>query len=79
MMLALHDNATGVSVCDSMILDLRFADDISFLADSDLNLQLLVDKVVRPVSGLDYKSAAPKLKFRLFLKDTSQVMRSMRM
>jgi len=40
--LALDDNQVGVCISGSVISNLRFADDISLLADSDLTL---VDKV----------------------------------
>jgi len=70
--LALDDNQVGVCISGSVISNLRFADDISLLADSDLDLQSLVDKVNKTSGRFGLQISTSKTELQVIGSDTTQ-------
>ena len=70
--LALDDNQVGVCIFGSVISNLRFADDISLLADSDLDLQSLVDKVNKTSGRFGLQISTSKTELQVIGSDTTQ-------
>jgi len=60
MALALEDNNSGAHISRICIPDLRFADDICLIAESDDDLQQLVDKVHTTSSRFGLEISAAK-------------------
>jgi len=71
MMLSLHDDPIVVLVCGLVTCDLRFADDISLLADCELDLQSQVDKFSRSSERCGLEISGTKSEVQVIGKDTS--------
>jgi len=73
MLLALDGSDAGVCVNGSTISNLRFADDISLLANSDMDLQQLVNKVDGVSSWFGLTVSSSKTEVQVVGRDVSQV------
>jgi len=62
-----------------VISDLRFADDISLLADSELDLQSLVDKLSRSSGWSGLEISGSKSEVQVIGRDTLQVVMHMKL
>ena len=65
-------NQVGVCISGSAISNLRFADDISLLVDSDLDLQSLVDKVNKTSGRFGLQISTSKTEVQVTGRDTAQ-------
>jgi len=71
--LALDGSDAGVCVNGSTMLNLRFADDISLLANSDMDLQQLVNKVDVASRRFGLTISSSKTEVQVVGRDVSQV------
>jgi len=68
----LDDNQVGVRISGSVISNLRYAHDISLLADSDLDLQALVNKVNKTSGRFGLQISSRKTEVQVIGRDTAQ-------
>ena len=73
MLLALDGSDAGVCVNGSTISNLRFADDISLLANSDMDLQQLVNKVDGASSRFGLTISSSKTEVQVIGRYVSQL------
>jgi len=73
MMLALGENDIRVCVNGFVISNLRFADNISLLSDSDHGLQLIVNKVNTSSNRFGLTMSLVKSKVQAVKRDMSQI------
>jgi len=73
MMFALEGSDAGICINGCVISNLRFADDISLLTNSDLDLQQLVDKVSHASSRFGLTINSSETEVQVIGRDVSQV------